>query len=79
MSLTLEQVKQAGRFAWHERSEAFVPGHGVIWFDWHWEGYGSNEVAVMHVEDDWLPTATHDDGWHHLSSCDCEFCGGEKP
>ena len=68
--LTLEQVKQAARFAWHESGSMWVAGMGFAlgtedrpWFvkrvDWTWD------------------SCPFDDGWHHLLGCDCEFCRPE--
>jgi len=65
--LTLDQVREAGRFAWHDIDMMrgwclFVSGVGFI--VWNWEAY--NYEAM----DD----SPNDDEWRHIPGCDCEFC-----
>ena len=71
-SLTLEQVKQAGRFAWSDRARLlFVSPTGLI------AGNGSFDYddAEFHRATYWTSRepliAT---GWQHLPGCDCQFC-----
>jgi len=72
--LTLDQVRNAGRFAWHDTDMMrgwcfFVSGAGFI--VWNWETY--NYEA--------LDAPPDDDEWHHIPGCGCEHCqtGDEEP
>jgi hypothetical protein len=72
-SLTLDQVKQAGRFAW--RVTATQREMQVFWPRSDFLG---PHVTAMDGESPYVfrqlaPTQT---GWHHLPGCDCEFCRG---
>lgn len=74
-TLTLEQVKKAGRFAaigWGDSSPCFSQAdawwfteEGTI-FSEAWSPGSTKEVPFESA-----PTS----GWHHLDGCDCEFCG----
>lgn len=83
-SLTLEQVKKAGRFAILDVGTdgfvaVYVPEEGIL----GWPPYAPEAAArVAEGEDvrDGYGTPVDIDGpdcfgWHHLSGCDCEFCG----
>ena len=66
-TLTLEQVKAAGRDASHPS--------GVLLIDGQWRCVFGSEHHRTHgwsaySDDHHLP----DDGWHHFEGCDCEFC-----
>jgi hypothetical protein len=58
-TLTLEQVRKAGRFAWHEGGYETVDGSTV------------RKRGILYGAGVALPPK---DGWHHLRHCDCEFC-----
>ncbi len=68
-TLTLEQVKKAGRFAWHDGGYLWVPGSGFAVV------VAELPMSVTAVDWTWkqVPFA---DGWHHLPGCTCEFCHG---
>ena len=77
-ALTLEEVKQAGRFAWHHEGWLFADGEVI--------------TLLLASQDSPLPSLTiayaavaaegkgphgsspKSGGWHHLGDCDCEFC-----
>jgi hypothetical protein len=68
---TLEQVKQAGLFAWTSQ-DVFVPGCGFLDIELR-ESYGYGETLCF--LDRFEPTPyPSPDGWHHLPDCDCELC-----
>jgi len=76
--LTLEQVKKAGRFAWETSYtnglSVFVPGIGFAWIQ-HDADDADPETGIVNTGADMLhPPIDEPDGWHHLPSCDCEFC-----
>ena len=69
-TLTLDQVRQAERFAY-----AHIP-----WTTFHWAPpdclrilhlWGESTVTE-NIRDDCTPKL----GWHHRSGCDCKFCDG---
>lgn len=76
MTLTFEQVKEAGRFAYQLTGGDEVP----IWNPYAselaeivpWEGYGSYGAHSYFGTDDAA------DNWHHLPGCDCRFCKGGR-
>ena len=89
--LTLGQVKQAGRFAWHTQGYLWIPSEpglsGIdsdrLWlplftptFELEEERLFSLNVNVesMFGDLDFDEWADDELGWHHLPSCDCEFC-----
>lgn len=88
--LTLEQVKQAGRFAWQDVGAAtpfYNPYTGEL-CEFSSDGivpYG--EVSGLHAEPYTVRAApqwgtfpaSSDTGWYHLPGCDCEFCQGVTP
>ena len=65
--LTLDQVREAVRFAWH-----MDPGDD---FD---GGMFADGVFVWANADTGNPPHSYDPPeywtWHHLAGCDCEFC-----
>ena len=71
-TLTLDQVKAAGRFAWLPNSSwLWIPSVGVVMMDFC-EAW-LNKVAWFggaEVIDNPHPHT----GWRHLPGCDCEFC-----
>jgi hypothetical protein len=60
--LTLEQVRRAGRFAWHG-------DHGL----WTLDGVTVRRRGIPYGGE--IPEGPPVDGWCHVPSCDCEFCG----
>jgi len=71
--LTLEQVRDAGRFAWHPREYLFVPGIGVLSISDEYscdeqQGWESIEVNPTAFLRSWAT------GWHHIPGCHCEYC-----
>jgi hypothetical protein len=67
--LTLEQVREAERFAWHG-STIDPDGHfdGDLWADGRYVRVDTDQVHVG------IGSPTFTTGWHHLPGCDCEFC-----
>ena len=80
--LTLEQVKKAGRFAWHESAgQALIFTNGQF-LRFH-EVYGRTKRPCDDLLEFWpndkVALRPEDSGqtrygWHHLPGCDCEFC-----
>jgi len=86
-SLTLEQVKKAGRpaqqhlFHYEGASNmwAFMGDYWVVHLDGkYWACEGPELVQLFFSAEDatidrlaWRPL---DCGWHHNEGCDCEFC-----
>ena len=64
--LTLDQVREAGRFAFREYG-IFVPGSGFYCAGGSYDG----DLTPENVYPDDRPWA---DGWHHLPGCDCPYC-----
>ena len=70
--LTLEQVREAGRFAWCEEWESyhdlplFIPEYGLFLAGTDWTGNWERG----HAEPDSFPATE----WHHLPGCTCEYC-----
>jgi len=63
-TLTLDQVRRAGRFAFHQDGHfVVVPPFGACLRYW--------QPGETYLYEDDLS-----DGWHHLPDCDCEFCNG---
>jgi hypothetical protein len=85
--LTLEQVKQAERFAWHDEGIVFAYG----------EMYSLDITLAITSMVDRGPRVQPDirvggarhfqhrafdsmfGGWHHLPDCDCQFCQPTQP
>ena len=67
--LTLDQVREAGRFAWHG-STIDPDGHfdGDLWAD------GVYVRTVYREVYRGIGEPTFKTGWHHLPGCDCELC-----
>ena len=63
-SLTLEQVKQAGRAAYHCASYP-RPIEKI------WPNSGQRKLELWYHGN---PMAPPEDGWYHRSICDCQFC-----
>ena len=89
VDLTLEQVKKAGRFAWHGGGPAsnlmFVPTIGFVVLDIEADAFFTTCSECAHSLDltaelencvaiDWQDAFYPKGGWHHLPGCDCEFC-----
>jgi len=75
--LTLEQVREAGRFAYCEvRSPAETRGGP----DDYREDWTRTEKGALDVEIIGNSASTNSmppvplDGWHHEDGCDCAFC-----
>ena len=73
-TLTLEQVREAGRFAYHVEDDGVGLFDGYIWADgrlcWCSEEYGEFEVITRPDREVDDPR----DGWRHLPGCECRFC-----
>ena len=77
-TLTLEQAKTAGRFAWHRDGWLVVDGEVVrLLLGSQDEPRPSLAIEYGQVapETEWEygPNMRNGD-WHHLSGCDCQFC-----
>jgi hypothetical protein len=68
--LTLDQVQEAGRFAFNE-----VRGHGGYRADWTRRENGELEVEVIgnNASVNGMPRVPIG-GWHHIPGCDCKYC-----
>jgi hypothetical protein len=71
--LTIEQVRGAGRFAWH--AHGFVFAYGRVIFMWAKKNHVNNVPRFKAAEgaenqDSGLFTK----GWHHEDGCDCPYC-----
>lgn len=71
-SLTLEQVLQTKRWAWHGDNWTFMPDHGPAIV------YNLDDVGMKSI---WVEDVVVGgkcefllDGWRHEDSCNCEFC-----
>lgn len=65
--LTLDQVRETGRFA------SRLTMHGTFKFDTgavYYESVVVNDVGLPTP----YPIAAPVDGWHHLPGCDCPYC-----
>lgn len=75
MTLTLEQVKKARRFAWHLGTVFYAPGYPHRFFS---VCVGETPHSFTFEGVDWFDGRTlgsmYDAGWCHLPGCDCEFC-----
>jgi len=77
-ALTLEQVREAGRFAWCRSTQLFyVPGCGFFCAyesaDELDGGLGTFD-DIEAADETYLMSAGRG-GWHHLPDCNCKFCG----
>jgi len=72
-ALTLEQVRQSGRFAWDELMNLYLPHVGFVAAmpaRGRLARRAKTEVTFApRSEFDMRPI-----GWHHLADCDCEYC-----
>lgn len=72
--MTLDEVRKAGRFAWHRQWQVWTPVRGVVQLlgdETVDDGFGGMSVAVEGNPDcEWVAAF----GWHHLPACDCEYC-----
>ena len=66
--LTLEQVRAAGRFAWHQGGYVYMPATGffILVPSEHYRG-DIKEVKLANL----IPSSPP---WHHLPGCGCDFC-----
>jgi hypothetical protein len=73
--LTLDQVREAGRFAKHDDGYEYHPDN-VDGFWGPWVEFINDGDAGDPVWDEC--SASEEDmpltGWHHPTGCDCEFC-----
>jgi hypothetical protein len=88
MMLTLEQVKEAGRFAFQLTGGDEVPiwnpctrelAEIIPWSGIETYGFRSMyraEPSVVHGPGAIVTRESpdSDSGWHHLPGCDCQFC-----
>jgi hypothetical protein len=75
-ALTLEQVKQAGQFAWHDigyvcfRSsddgDVWLPIVDLDGFVWDYLCVDPEDLELLQ------------NGWHHSPGCDCESCAEDR-
>ena len=70
--LTLQQVKEANKFAWDEFMNLYLPGTGFV-------GFAPPDKAPVEGEEapQFIPHSSsmlRDSGWHHLDGCDCKYC-----
>ena len=70
--LTLQQVKQADKFAWDELMTLYLPDVGFV-------GFAPTEMSPHEGQEtpQFVPHPSYmlrESGWHHLDGCDCEFC-----
>lgn len=85
MALTIEQVQQAGRFAWHPNGQTFIDGKlykvmldpRIDSDDDSVESYGTFVAVFCNIGNlmpvPWLLLNSVRD-WYHVQDCDCEFC-----
>jgi hypothetical protein len=72
-ALTLEQVRQSGRFAWDELMNLYLPHVGFV------AAMPARGRAARRAKTEvtFAPRSEFDMrpiGWHHLADCDCEYC-----
>jgi len=70
--LSVEEVKQAGKFAWDEFMTLYLPDVGFVGFASPGKAPTEDSEAPQFV-----PHPSYmlrESGWHHLDGCDCEFC-----
>ena len=81
--LTLDQVREAERFAWHPSGQIFVSGadgirdlmlSAVVDVEESGGTFVGFRVTIESLQPAPLPRSVC--GWHHVPDCDCEFCRG---
>jgi len=77
-TLTLEQVRKAMRFAWHQDGWIFADGQFICLL-LATEDHPLPSLSIAYAEAASETEGPHGSGpqsggWHHLDGCDCEFC-----
>jgi hypothetical protein len=79
--LTLDEVRQAGRLAWHPRHHYLFSDGRLLRVVLFSPTHGDSPFPItMNLR----PSALHgneqhiQDGWCHLEGCDCSFCEAAK-
>ena len=79
--LTLDQVRQAGRLAWHPKNH-YLFSEGRLLRVVLFSPLRNNPPSPVTIN--LRPSSLHGDeqhiqnGWRHLDDCDCVFCSGAK-
>lgn len=74
-SLTFDQMKQAGRFAWrHDSRVLWTKADGLLHVYTNRDGDLDGE-SFGSLSNTWTGNEGYlADNWHHLPGCSCQFC-----